>query len=821
MKSKARLVIIGAGIVGTSVAYHLAQMGWQDVLVLDKGDLYENDGSTSHAPGGVVPLNHGQLMTRLGYHSVHFYQSLAPWSQERNHVNPVGGLELARSQDRFDDLKRLHSAANAYGVETNLVDRHRIKEMAPYLDETLYAGALHVPGKLIVAGAHVAAAIIRDTEAMGGVTFVGQTKVVDIEVRRGRVTAVHTNNPDLPHIECEQVLLCTNIWSPMLANKVGISVPLLAAEHQFVRTTPIPSLSQFDPDNKDHEIVYPTVRDLDVAMYFRQYWQGMGVGSYHHKPLMRQPRQLGESATLPFTPEDFEKAWSIIQQAIPDLKGGQLTDSFNGMFSFSVDGLPIVGETPLKGFWVAAAIWLTHAGGVGKMMAELLTHGESEWDTRQIDVNRFLDYQTTKKFISIASSKNYAEVYDLTHPAQPTTRPRHIRLTPFYAFHQAMQATFTPSAGLELPYWFEENQRLLKRYEKRVPERTGWGAKYWSRIQGAEHLATREKVALFDVTSLAIIEVEGEGVTDFLNYLCTGQMDMVVGRISYTLMCAPNGGIKRDLTVARLAQDRFWLFTGNATLPLELHWLRQHAPANGSITIRDLSQAYAAIGLWGPKARKVLERMTPGDVSNEGFPFYSCRWLEVGMAQIFALRLSYAGELGWELHLPWDVAAMVWQDLWEVGRDWGLVAAGMGAFRSLRFEKGYRLWGSDIHTEYDPFEAGMGWMVKLDKGAFIGREALLAAQERPLKRRLCTLTVANPDVVLMGNEPIYADGDCIGMVTSGNYGYAVGKHIAFGYVPPAYAAPGTELEVQYLAERYTAVVAEDVLWDAKNARMKA
>jgi glycine cleavage system T protein len=692
--------------------------------------------------------------------------------------------------------------------------------MAPYLDETLYVGALHVPGKLIVSGADVASAIIRDTEAMGGVAFVGQTEVIDIEVKGGRVAAVHTNNPDMATVACEQVVLCTNIWSPILAGKLGIHVPLLAAEHQFVRSTPIPNLSQFDPNNKDDEIVYPTVRDLDVAMYFRQYWHTMGIGSYHHKPLMHHPRTVGKSATMPFTPDDFHEAWGIVQQAIPDLKSAEIIHSFNGMFSFSIDGSPVVGETVIKGFWVAAAIWLTHAGGVGKVMAELLTHGASEWDIRQIDVNRFLDYQITEKFISIAASKNYAEVYDLTHPAQPTTRPRNVRLTPFHAFYQSMKATFIPNAGLEMPYWFGENQRLLEQYEDRVPERSGWGAKYWSRIQGAEHLATRENMALFDLTSLAIIEVVGKSAADYLNYLCTGEMDMAIGRMSYTLMCTPGGGIKRDLTVARVAEDCYWMFTGNATLPLELQWIRQHAPTDGSVTIRDLSHTYAALGLWGPNARTVLERVTHEDVSNEGFPFYTCRWLEVGMVKAFALRLSYVGELGWELHLPMDMAAAVWQDLWEAGRDLGIVAAGAGAFRSLRFEKGYRLWGSDIHTEYNPYEAGMGWMVRLNKGEFIGRSALTKAKNAPLKRRLCTLTVDNPNVVLTGYEPIYSNGDCIGQITSGNYGYAVGKYIAFGYVPVDYAEPGTVLQVEYLAERHRAVVTQDVLWDPQNERMK-
>jgi len=614
------------------------------------------------------------------------------------------------------------------------------------------------------------------------------------------------------------MVLCTNIWTPALAEKVGITIPLLSAEHQYVISTPVKALAHLDESNKDHEVVYPTVRDLDMGMYWRHHWQKIGVGSYHHKPIMVQPRDLGKTAMHPFTEEDFAEPWQIAQDVMPALSGVGFTKAFNGMFSFSVDGFPIIGPTPLKGFWVAAAVWLTHAGGVGKAMAEWLTYGEPGLDARQLNVNRFLDYQLTDKFIQIACTKNYAEVYDIIHPGQPPSRPRNFRSTPFYERQKALGAYFTSVAGIELPYWYEGNVLLLDKHGAQVPDRTGWGAPYWSRIQGAEHIATRENVGVFDVSSLGIIEVEGPGAVALMNKVCTQQMDVPLGTVVYTLMCTPKGGIKRDLTVARLQENRYWMFIGKATLPQELDWLRQHAPDNG-VAIHDRSHHYAGLGLWGPRAREVLADVTPQDVANEAFPYFTAQWIEVGMAKVYAMRVSYAGELGWELYTTLDFGAHVWDILWEAGHVRGMTPCGAGALRSLRVEKGYRLWGIDMHTEHDPFEAGLGWIVKFNKGDFIGREALRAKKGKNT-RRLVTLTLDDPNAALMGYEPVFHEGKRVGMVTSGNYGYCVGRYVAFAYVPVELAAPGTALEVDFVGVRYPAVVATDVLFDPKNERMK-
>lgn len=822
MTVKTHTLIIGAGIVGCSTAYYLAKFGNKDVLVIDKGPLFENDGSTSHAPGGVNPLSNNTSMAQLAATSIDLFETLPQWKPGRKPLYMVGGLDVARTDERMDEVRRLYTNAKGFGVEARMVNQQEIKELFPLMRGDIFKGGLFTPRKPVVAGSHVCGSLAAEAERMAGTRFVPNTMATDFVVKNGRIHTIKTNNPEMETIEAEQVLLCTNIWTPALAEKTGINIPLMAAEHQYLKSEPLPELAHVsDRSSAEHEIIYPSVRDMDGGLYYRHWWDSMGVGSYHHKPLMVHSRNIrGAAAEHAFTPEDFVEARQIAEETIPALKGVHFPYKINGMFSFSVDGLPILGESHIDGLWVATAVWVTNSGGVGKAMAQWMTYGEPEVDMRALNINRFLPYQKTQSYLCIACSKAYAEVHDVIHPAQWTSKPRNVKHTPFHQRHVEQSAVFTTSSGLEIPYWLEENQRLLEQFEEQVPERSGWGAQYWSRIQGAEHLATRHSVGLLDLTSLAAIEIEGADACAFLNYACTNQMDIRVGRVTYTLLCTPKGGIKRDVTVSRLAEDKYWLFTGIGTLPQEMDWLRR-LTGGYDVTLHDQSQNYAALGLFGPNARRVLDKVTYSDVSNDAFPFYTWQNIEIGMSTVYAMRISYVGELGWELHMPMDEALAVRDALWEAGREFGITAVGVGAMRSMRFEKGYRLWGSDIYTEHNPYEAGMGWLVKLKKGEFVGRDALQKIKEEGVSRRLVTLTLDEPNAVLTGNEPIFDNGDCLGQVTSGNYGYSVGKYIAFGYVPSSYAEPGTELEVEYLGERYTAVVSPDVLFDPKNERMKA
>lgn len=813
-------VVIGSGIVGSAVAYHLTRLGWTDVALVDRGDPVENPGSTSHAPGGVVALSHNKLLTQLAVYSSRLYASLEPLTPDRRMVNRLGLLDVAISKARMADLVRLHGESLSFETEANLLTPAETAELHPLIDPKAMEGAIFIAEGQTVAPAHVSGAMQRDASG----TVIGNTEVTDLDIVAGRVRAVLTNNPEHLRIDCDHVVIATNIWAPILGERLGVPIPLMGYEHQYLQTGPLPELDAFDPSVPEDEIVYPSARELDTYTYFRQHWNCFGVGSYRHAPRPVPAELVGANAIHPFTPADFEgEAWDKARRLFPLLAKTDFRTyprAINGIFAFPVDGMPIVGPTPIDGVWVAAGSWLTHAGGVGKTLAEWMTEGDTEWDVRQIDVNRFHTFQSTPRFIEKVCNKNYAEIYDIIHPREPISEPRDVRLSPFHRRHQERGAVFTTFAGLELPNWFESNRGMVKRYRDLIPQRDGWSAVHWSPIQGAEHLATRDGVGLFDLTGLSIIEVAGPDALALVDSICSNKMDVGLGRIIYTTWLTERGGVRRDLAVARLGLDRFWMFVGEGTRPRDFDWVRRASAGHG-VAVIDLSDAYTAIGLWGPKAREVLRKVTAADISNEAFPYFTARWIDAGFARALALRISYVGELGWELHIPNEFALPLWDLLLEAGAEDGIVPAGMGAFDSLRLEKGYRGWGTDVYTEYDAYEAGLGWTVKLDKPAFRGLEAARQLSEAPREKKLCCLTLDDRDAVAIAYEPIM-DGDrCIGHVTSANFGYSVGKLVAYGYLPIDYAEEGTRLEIIYFGKRFGATVAPDPLFDPKMVRLKA
>lgn len=822
----ARVVIVGSGIVGSSVAYHLAMAGWKDVIVLDKGRSVDNDGSTSHAPGGVVALSHNRLLTQMGSYGAALFGRLPEYTTERRNHHQVGLLEVAMSQRRSLDLKRLHGEAKSYGVESHLLSPGETAAVHPYLDGSQIDGALFVPSGALVASISINGALQTEAARIGGVRFVGGVTVTDLETVNGSVSAVLTSDPEMARIECDQVALCTNVWGPLLGNRFGVQIPLRAYEHQFVITAPLPTLAGFDPSRADQEVAVPTVRDLDASMYYRQYWDAFGIGSYWHTPRSIDPQLLGTSAVRDFTPEDFlGPPWERARRLLPVLAEtdpSRFARRYNGVFAFTVDGFPMIGETSTKGLWVAIGAWLTHAAGVGKSVAEWMTTGDTEWDMRLVNVDRFAGFQTTPKYVQRVCNLNYTEVYEVVHPRRPPTEPRHVRLSAFHDRHLGLDAEFTVFAGLELPNWYRSNQALVEQFAAEIPVRSGWEALHWSPIQGAEHLETRMNVAIFDLTGLSIIEVTGPEALRFVDYLCSNGMDRPVGRVVYTTWLTERGGVRRDLAVARLATDRFWLFVGEGSRPQDLAWVRRVSTAGGfQVAVVDVSDSYSALGLWGPNARRVLAKATSVDLTSEAFPYLSCAWIDVGLSRVLAVRISYAGELGWELHIPTEMSLPVWDLIWEAGREFRMIAAGLGAFDSLRLEKGYRLWGGDVHTEYDPYEAGLGRTVKLSKSRFLGKAASEANAARPLGKTLCCLTSEDPGAMALGYEPLFSDGVCVGYITSANYGYSVGRFIAYGYLPTELALEGTAVEAEYFGRRFALAVSGDPQWDPSMDRLRA
>jgi len=495
--------------------------------------------------------------------------------------------------------------------------------------------------------------------------------------------------------------------------------------------------------------------------------------------------------------------------------------SLNGMFSFTPDAGSIVGESAtVHGLWICEAVWVTHGGGMGQQIAEWMVNGEPGYDMAEADANRFYPFQTTAPYVRARGAQQYREVYDILHPLQQMASPRNLRLTPFHDRHASLGAEWFTGAGWERPQWFEANRSLLSGAD--WERREGWAAMNWSPAVGAEHLATRDRVALFDITPFAKFDVTGPDALAFLERLCANRIDRQVGSVVYTAMLTRAGGIRCDLTVTRKDEALFRVVTGGGSGQHDLAWMRAQIREGERVTITERTGSLFALGLWGPRARDVLAAVTDADVSNEAFPYLTARYLNVGeVGPVWAQRISYAGELGWELYGQFAMGDRAWNVLWAAGREHGIVAAGGGAFDSLRLEKGYRLWGQDIHTEHDPFEAGLGFAVRMDKGEFQGRSALEAIGERGPACKLACMTFDDPTTVVMGKEPIWSGDRVVSYVTSASYGYSVGRGIVYGYLPVELASEGTSVDVEYFGERRSVTVAADPLWDPKGERLRA
>ena len=811
--ASARLVIIGGGIVGCSTAYHLAKLGWKDMVMLDQGPLEKNWGSTSHAPGLIFQHNNSRAVCQLARWTIETYKEVAPRARGPAFYQ-VGSLEIAVTPERAEELKRKWGNTQSWGLEARLIDNREISRLVPIMRTDDLCGAFHVPSDANVNAWMLCEAMRQFAQEQGALSVFENTPVLAIEKSGGRVQAVVTPQG---RITADLVLCAAGIWGQAVGRLAGIAMPLTPMQHLYVRSAPLPELA-----GETAELRHPVVRDQDKAMYYRQHGEAYGYGSYRHEPLpvaIATVPKRAHAAVFPFTPEHMAEGTRSAHHRVPCLARAPIAHSFNGIFSFTPDAQSILGEKPeLRGFWVAEAVWVTHGGGVGKLMANWLARGDPGLDVREVDINRFPAHALVRRSVLERSLQQYREVYDIIHPLDQTRVGRNLRLSPFHARLQNLGAHFFESAGWERPQWFESNQKLLP--DPRVPVRSGWAARNWSPLSGAEHLACREGAGLADLCAFAKFEVSGPGAAAFLQALTANDVDKPVGKVIYTAMLDERGGIKCDLSVVRLGPERFWVITGGKTGPADWAWLQRHRPAAGSVALTDLTSAYAGIGLWGPQARAVLQSAVESDVSNAAFPYLTAQTIAIGDVPVLALRISYVGELGWELYAPAEFGLALWDTLWQAGQSAGLTAIGGGAIDSLRLEKGYRLWGTDIHTEYNPDEAGLGFAVRLAKGEFVGRPALENIRRSTTAQKLCCLVLADPKVALLGKEPIYWNGEVVGHVTSANFGYSVGQSLAYGYLPRAAAGAGTKLEVYYFGRRFPATVANEPLYDPKNLRLK-
>jgi glycine cleavage system aminomethyltransferase T/glycine/D-amino acid oxidase-like deaminating enzyme len=831
--ARASAVIIGAGIVGNSLVHHLALLGWRDLVLVDKGPMPNPGGSTGHASNFIFPIEYSKMMFDLTTDSTEQYQDLGVFTQS-------GGIEVARTPERMIELRRRCSQAKSWGIPAEVITPGEVNKLVPYLDESVILGGAHFPTVGVVDSLRAGTLMREGAQRSGALTVLAGTEVHGITVTDGHVRGVSTSAGE---IETDNVVICCGVWSPRIARMAGARLALTPTVHQMISVGPIALFA-----DTPGEISYPIVRDVDTNMYERQHGGDMEVGSYAHRPIIVAPDEIPsiESSVLsptelPFTQEDFDPQLEQALELMPELLGDEragIRYAINGLISMTPDGHPLLGEMPeAKGLWAAAASWIKEGPGCGRAVAELMSGQVPTVDVHEADAARFYPHQRTVAHVRARAFEGFNKMYGIVHPAEQWESGRPLRVGPAYERERALGAVFYETVGWERPFWYASNEPLLERYAGRLMERTAeWESRWWSPVINAEHLAMRDAVALVDLSAFAVLEISGPAALDAVQNLSVAQMDLPVGRVVYTSWLDENGGFRADLTVMRLGPDRFRVVTGGATGMSDAKWISDHLPKGAFLA--DLTSAWTTIGLWGPRARDVLASVTADDVSHEGFAFGTCREIEVNGSVVLASRISYVGELGWELHVPIEQGLRLWDTLWAAGQPHGLVPAGIGVYGTTgRLEKGYRAFGAELTPDYTLVEAGMT-RPKVKAQDFVGKEAYLRQRAEPPCAVMCTLTVDSNESAdgslryMLGGEPILSLAgerliDAKGRpsyVTSAGSGPSAGKHLLMAYLPAAEAVEGNSLLVEYMGEAFpvtVAVAGATPLFDPSNARIRS
>ncbi|SHG85336.1 dimethylglycine oxidase [Jatrophihabitans endophyticus] len=833
--SSARAVVIGAGIVGNSLVYHLARLGWRDIVQLDKGPLPNPGGSTGHASNFIFPVDHSREITDLTLDSMAQYKEMDVFTES-------GGIEVARSEERMQELRRRISSAKAWGIPSELLTPAEVAEKVPFLDPSVIVGGFFTPSVGVVDSLRAGTIMRERAQELDALTIAANVEVTDITVEHGRVTSVRTSAGD---ITTDTVVIACGVWSPKLARMAGAHIPLTPAVHQMISVGPIPQLAE-----KPGEISFPIVRDMDTFCYERQHGSDMEVGSYAHRAILMDAEEIPsiEQAKLsptemPFTEEDFDPQLEQALELMPEILGNEDAEiryAINGLLSLTPDGAPVLGETPeVKGLWSAAAVWIKEGPGVGRAVAEWMTDGNPEIDLHGADIARFYPHQRSKHHIRSRTSESFIKTYGIVHPSEQWEGERNVRLSPMNASQRELGAVFYETVGWERPHWYASNEGLLGEYGDAVMRRESeWDARWWSPIVNAEHLALRERAGYVDLSAFVVFDVVGPGALDAVQRIAVGQLDVAPGRVVYTPILDSRGGYRADLTIMRLRDDHFRVVTGGAHGQVDRKWFADRMPADGSAHVHDRTSAFTTVGLWGPRARDILGALTDADVSNEAFRFSTCQEIEVASLDVLASRISYVGELGWELYVPMEQGAKLWELVQEAGRPHGAVPVGIGVYGTTgRLEKGYRAYGAELDSERTIVEAGMQ-RPKVKDADFVGREAYLKQRDNAPDTVLCTLTVDDHTSAdgtkryMLGGEPIVTrDGEQLTdghghhpYVTSAGSAPSLGRHVLMAYLPPDVAAVGTELAVEYLGEQYPVTVGSadaTSLFDPANERIKA
>lgn len=813
--SHARAVIIGGGIIGCSTAYHLAKLGWKDTIVIERHKL--TSGSTWHAAGLVGQLRTSANITQLLKNSVELYNRLETETGLATGWKMNGGLRLACNNERLTEIKRQATTAHSFGLEMEILTPQEAQKLWPVMDISDVVGAAFLPTDGQANPADIAQSLAKGAR-QNGVKIYEETAVTGIVIEKGRAVGVVT---DKGTVRCDVVVNCGGQWARELGQMAGVNVPLTSVQHQYIVTEPMAGV----PKN------LPTLRDPDRLIYFKEEVGGLVMGGYEHNPIPWQPNGarggLPENFAFQLLENDWDHFEPLMEQAmarVPGLQTAGIKQMINGPESFTPDGNFILGEAPeLKNYFVGAgfnAFGIASGGGAGRALAEWVAASEQPMDLWPVDIRRFGTVHRDKNWVLSRTLEAYAHHYAMAWPHEELESVRPVRTSPLYQRLKDQGAVFGWKLGWERPNWFAPKGMEQK-------DVYTYGRQNWFDQVGLEHQAARERVVLIDQTSFAKFLMVGKDAEAALSWIAANDVAKQPGSIIYTQMLNSRGGIECDLTVSRIADDAYYIVTGTGYATHDFNWISRHIPDGLDARLIDVTSAYGVLSLMGPKARDVLAAVTANDVSHAAFPFGQCQEIQIAGAPVRALRVTYVGELGWELHVPLEALAAVYDALMQAGAPHGIANAGYRAIESLRLEKFYRAWSSDISPDHSPLEAGMSWAVKLKKNTpFLGREALVQLASKKLPKLLACFTVDDPSIVLLGRETIFRNGKQVGWLASGGFGYTLNTNIGIGYVrnPQDGVSPEDVLsgsyELEIACQRYPAKVSLQPLYDPKGERIK-
>ncbi len=810
LPTHADVVVIGGGIIGCSTAYHLARDHKLKVVLLEQNRL--TSGSTWHAAGLVGQLRSSASITQVLKYSVDLYKKLEAETGLQTGWKMTGCLRLATNADRWTEFKRLATTAQSFGMEMHLLSPAEVKKMWPLMQVDDLVGASFLPTDGQASPSDITQALARGAR-MHGATIVEGARVEGFEMAGNRITAVRTG---IGTIATEKVVNCGGMWARQIGMMAGVNVPLQPVKHQYVVTEKIPGLAADAA----------TIRDPDLLTYFKEEVGGLVFGGYEPDPIAWTEGDVPSTFEFQLFEDDFEHFEQHMEAAlrrVPALAQVGIKQMINGPESFTPDGNFILGQAPeCANMFVGAgfnAFGIASGGGAGWVLADWVARGEAPMDLWTVDIRRFATMHADRRFVCDRTLEAYGKHYTIGYPHEEYESGRPRLVSPLYERLKAKGGCFGSKLGWERPNWFA-------RPGQEPRDQYAMGRQNWFANAGEEHTAVRERAGLFDQSSFAKYEMTGKDATAALEWICANRIAKPVGSVVYTQMLNSRGGIECDLTVTRLAEDHYYIVTGTGFRTHDFHWIRDHLPHGAACTLTDVTEEWGTLVLMGPQARAILARLTKDDVGNTAFPFAQAREIAIAGQRVRALRVTYVGELGWELHVPIRGIGEVYDALMAAGEPLGLALAGYRALESLRLEKGYRAWSSDITPNDTPFEAGLGWAVKLKGNTdFLGRKALGAKAGQPLKKLLAGFTTEREDIVLVGRETILRDGRFAGYLTSGGYGYSIGRPVGYGYVRNTEGVTADYI----MSGSYELVVAKETvkavphlapLVDPENARIK-